>query len=160
MAPLLWIFMAALSLIVEVVSKCRLIGIWITFGCLIGAALSLLGIPSIVQYAIAALASLGGLYFLRDRALGKVEEFFDAHSDGRLGAYADSRIVGSRVKVVKTMSAKNPEGTVETRAGRRYGAVYDGARKLKSQEWAAVVDRMGSRLVVTDIKQDEKTRKK
>lgn len=154
MSPLLWLFMALLSLVVEVISKCRLISIWIACGCVISAALAAFGVPSIIQFGVAAAVSLLALRFARDKALIVVDKFFDTHTEGKLGEYSSARILGTRVQALQSLGPKRREGVVVTRAGKRYDALYEGERKLKSQEWAVVVDRIGEKLVVADIERE------
>lgn len=154
MSPLLWLFMALLSLVVEVISKCRLISIWITCGCIVSAVLAVFGVPSIVQFGVATAVSLLALRFARDKALIIVDDFFDTHTDGKLGEYSSARILGTRVQALQALSPKRREGVVATRAGKRYDALYEGERKIKSQEWAVVVDRIGEKLIVADIERE------
>lgn len=154
MSPLFWMFMALFSLVVEALSKCRLISIWIACGCLISTVLAIFGVPSIMQFGIAAAVSLLSLRFARDKALIVVDDFFDTHTEGKLGEYSSARILGTSVQALQSLGPKRREGVVVTRAGKRYDALYEGERKLKSQEWAVVVDRIGEKLIVADIERE------
>ena len=154
MSPLFWMFMALFSLAIEAITKCRLISIWITFGCLVAGVLALFGVPSIVQFGVATAVSLLALRFARDKALIVVDDFFDTHTEGKLGEYSSARILGTRVQALQSLGPKRREGVVVTRAGKRYDALYEGERKLKSQEWAVVVDRIGEKLIVADIERE------